>query len=180
MAAALTIAEPASGEFRHRRPDGTLGWLQAWSAPIRDPAGAMTGAVVGVADVGAEREAAEALRASELHFRALAQAVPQIVWAARPDGATDYVNPRFHEFTGLPPEAGFPGGGQALHAAGRAAAIEAWREALACGTSYAAEFRLRRADGAWGWFAARAGPARGAEDEILRWIGTATDVTDLI
>ena len=34
-------------------------------------------------------------------FRQLANAMPQIVWASRPDGTLDYFNDRWYEFTGF-------------------------------------------------------------------------------
>src|SRR5688500_4260075 len=47
-----------------------------------------------------EKEAA--LHASEMQFRMLADAMPQMVWSARPDGYHDYYNRRWYEFTGVP------------------------------------------------------------------------------
>src|SRR6202000_411544 len=47
------------------------------------------------------RRSEEALRASEAHFRQLADAMPQIVWTARPDGYFDYYNKRWYDFTGF-------------------------------------------------------------------------------
>src|SRR5688572_8500862 len=38
------------------------------------------------------------------HFRLLGDALPHIVWATRPDGQADYLNRRWHEYTGLTPE----------------------------------------------------------------------------
>ena len=48
----------------------------------------------------------EALRRSEAQFRQLADAMPQIVWTARPDGNIDYLNRRWTEFTGLAGDGG--------------------------------------------------------------------------
>ena len=44
--------------------------------------------------------------------------------------------------------------------------------------AYETEFRLRRADGAFRWFLTRAVPARDENGNIVRWIGTNTDVHD--
>ncbi len=170
----------ASREMLYRRRDGTTTWLRASAAPIRDAEGRMTGAVMAITDVAVERRAADALRESELRFRTLAEAVPQIVWSARPDGSVDYVNPRFTEFTGRPAhEASLPGS-PVLHPQDAPAVRTAWISALAAGRSFAAEYRMRGADGSWRWFSARALPARGPEGAVRRWIGAATDVTDLI
>ncbi|PZW44914.1 PAS domain S-box-containing protein [Humitalea rosea] len=177
---ALAHGAAASRELLYRRGDGTTTWLRASAAPIRDADGQMTGAVMAVTDVAVERRAGEALRESELRFRTLAEAVPQIVWSARPDGGVDYVNPRFTEFTGRPAhEASLPGS-PVLHPDDAPAVRTAWVSALAAGRAFAAEYRMRGADGSWRWFAARALPARGPEGAVRRWIGAATDVTDLI
>jgi PAS domain S-box-containing protein len=186
LARALRGEAQAQGEYCYRRGDGRLVWIRAVAAPIRGeadpgaPEGRITGAVVALAETDAERRAAEALRESELRFRTLAEAVPQIVWSTGPDGALDYVNRRFHEFVGPPRPGRGPGIQPPLHPRDRAAVLNAWREALAGGESYEAEFRLRRADGVWRWFVARALPARDAEGDLHRWIGTATDVTELV
>jgi len=45
--------------------------------------------------------AEEALLASEARFRQLADAMPQIVWSATPDGSVDYFNERWYQFTGF-------------------------------------------------------------------------------
>ena len=62
-------------------------------------------------DVGERKRAEIALRESEQRFRQLADAMPQIVWTARPDGDIDYLNRRWTEFTGLPQTVGNEGWG---------------------------------------------------------------------
>jgi len=49
-----------------------------------------------------ERRRAEAeLRESEGRYRFLADAMPPIIWTARPDGFLDYYNRRWYDYTGL-------------------------------------------------------------------------------
>jgi len=178
IALALRGERHVRREYRFRRADGRLVWVRVLAAPIRDAEGGVSGAVAAVTEIEAEREAEAALRESELRFRALAEAVPQIVWSCDPGGRIDYLNPRFFEFTGTPRTDG--GDELPIHPEDRRATGQAWRAALASGEPYEAEYRLRRADGAWRWFVARSLPVRDAGGAILRWIGTATDVTELI
>ncbi|WP_135468079.1 PAS domain S-box protein [Crenalkalicoccus roseus] len=180
LARALAGESPASAELRMRRPGGDSVWIRAQAAAIRDDEGRIAFAVAALMDIDAERQAAEALRQSELRFRILAEAVPQIVWSSGPDGRVDYLNPRFFEFTGQPPREAPEAVRVPVHPEDRAAVLSAWRAALQRGEPYEAECRMRRADGAWRWFVARALPARGADGVIRRWIGSATDVTDLV
>jgi PAS domain S-box-containing protein len=69
-------------------------------SPIRDATGRVVGASKIARDVTARREAEQARRQSEEQFRQLADALPQIVWSARPDGVLEYCNDRWFEFVG--------------------------------------------------------------------------------
>ena len=58
--------------------------------------------------------------------------------------------------------------------------VAGWRDAVAKGSRYEGEFRLRRAsDGAYRWHISRAVPERNAAGEIVAWLGTHTDFEDL-
>ncbi len=180
LARALRGEATAGGDYRFRRRDGGHIWLRVRAVPIRDASGRVVRAVAALMEIDAERRAAEALRQSELRFRTLAEAVPQIVWSSGPDGVLDYVNQRYFEFTGLPSRDPPASADIPLHPDDRDRARAAWRAALAEGAPYEAEHRMRRADGAWRWLVARAVPARGADGTIHRWIGSAADVTELV
>ncbi len=54
----------------------------------------------------------------------------------------------------------------------------AWAAAIAIGTLYETEFRIRRADGTYRWFLVRAEPIRDAAGAVVRWVGTNTDIED--
>lgn len=176
---ALLTGLPANGEFQLRRGDGSMVWLRAAAAPVRDAQGRVTGAVVALSDIDAERRAAEALRESELRFRTLAEAIPQIVWSTLPDGRIDYVNPRLQDFTGLPPGLAMESLARIVHPRDQGRAERAWQRALRRGEAFSAELRLLRAEGGWRWCVVRALPVRGSEGTILRWIGAVTDVSEL-
>src|SRR3954471_9382175 len=66
-----------------------------------------------------------------------------------------------------------------LHPDDRDRAQAVWSRCVATGEPYEAEYRCRRHDGAWRRFLARGRPQRDGRGDILRWIGTATDVEDL-
>ena len=56
---------------------------------------------------------------------------------------------------------------------------DGWTAAVTSGQPYESEFRLKRAsDGAYRWFLGRALPVMDAGDQVLRWIGTGTDIHD--
>ena len=124
--------------------------------------------------------AEEAVRRSEEEFRQLADSMPQIVFAARPDGHVDYFNRRWYEYTGFADD-GTTGdeswaGVHEPDALPRVA--EAWGRAVRTGELYQIEYRLRRADGEFRWHLGRALPVRGTDGRIVRWFGTNTDIHD--
>jgi len=125
------------------------------------------------------RHAERALREREEHYRFLADAIPQLVWTAAPDGALDHVNARWVEHCGLPSEAALGSRWEAVvHPDDLPGMAEAWRACLRTGEPYAAEARIRGRDGAFRWFLHRAVPLRDAAGRVLRWFGSSTDVED--
>ena len=117
--------------------------------------------------------------ASERHYRTLAQAVPHIVWTARPDGAVDYFNQRWFEYSGRSVEQASGSWLGILHADDLERCRTEWKNALRLGEMFQAECRLRRAsDGAFRWHLCRAIPERSPSGQILSWVGTFTDIED--
>lgn len=118
-------------------------------------------------------------RANARRTRTLVESLPQMVWTCRPDGRCDYLSPQWVEYTGLP-EQGQLGDGwtEQVHPEDRARTHHDWQEAAATGRDFVAEVRVRRADGAYHWFHARAVPLRDETGRIVKWFGTSTDIDD--
>ncbi|MBD2092123.1 PAS domain S-box protein [Microcoleus sp. FACHB-1515] len=121
----------------------------------------------------------QALQDSESRYRTLTEALPQLVWVTSASGETQYCNQRWYDYTGLTAAESLGWGWQTvLHPDDRNAAIAAWQAALTEGRSLETQYRLRRADGAYRWFLARAMPQRNADGSIAAWIGSCTDIHD--
>jgi len=166
-------------EYRVVGEDGARRWLMVSGRPRVDGNGKVY-RFPGVAiDVSDQHRAAEALAKSELEFRTLADTMPQMVWATRPDGFHDYYNARWYEFTGVP--AGSTDGegwNNMFHPDDQERAWGLWRHSLATGEPYQIEYRLRHHSGEYRWTLGRALPIRDNHGRILRWIGTCTDIHD--
>lgn len=117
--------------------------------------------------------------ASERRYRSLAEAVPHIIWTARPDGQVDYFNQRWFEYTGVPSEQAAGSWERAVHADDLQSCQRAWQDSLRSGQMFEAECRLRQAaDGAFRWHLCRAVPESGTGGQIISWLGTFTDIED--
>ena len=147
--------------------------------PLRNELGTVVGIFVQGTDVTDRVGAEAALRDSEEQFRTFAQAMPNQVWAAKPDGRLDWLNQRVLDYSGEPSER-LEGHGWAsmVHADEIAAARASWFASLSSGQVYQTEFRLRRNDGAYRWHIGRAVPIRAPDGAIVRWIGTNTDIEE--
>ena len=119
------------------------------------------------------------LRASEERFRTLAASLPYIVFETDGAGAITFLSDEYAVYTGLNPETVYGlEWAHIVHPDDARAAAQQWTHALASADALSIEFRIRRRDGAYRWFAARALPQRESGGDILRWTGTATDVHD--
>ncbi len=161
-------------EYRAVAPDdGRVRWIYATGRAFAD---ATTGAVTRVHGVAVD---ITTQKNAQAHLRELADAMPQIVWSARPDGVLDYTNRRWYEFIEkTEAEVAVADWGARVHPDDLAGAAEVWTRAVTTGTPYATEFRVRRGDDEYRWFLVRALPIRDAEGNILRWYGTCTDIHD--
>ena len=132
-------------------------------------------------DLTERKHAETALRESEAQFRAFAEAVPNHVWASRPDGHLYWFNRQVYAYTGHAEGDldGAAGWGAVVHPEDLPGAAETWSRALSTGASYKTEFRIRRADGAWRWFVVHAEPVRDDHGAITRWVGANIDIEDI-
>lgn len=143
----------------------------------RGASGAVEGIDVFGFDVTAQVHARTAAKVSSDESGQLAEAIPQQVWSATPDGALDFVNERVVDYFATTRAVILGAGWLAvLHPDDREPVTASWTHSLATGTTYEVEFRLRRADGTFRWHLGRAMPVRDAEGRIYKWFGTNTDI----
>jgi PAS domain S-box-containing protein len=146
------------------------------AAPIKDPAGAIIGAVMVFHDVRERRQKELALARSEQRFRLLGEVVPQLLWTADAQGELDYCNERWIAYTGqtLEQARGFDWTA-AVHPDDCARTVETWMRSVQNGEPCEVEYRLRGRDGEYRWFVARSVALRDDEGRVVRWYGSCTD-----
>jgi PAS domain S-box-containing protein len=125
-------------------------------------------------------EAVEQEATARRSMQEIANAMPQMVWTARPDGLLDYYNDRFYEYSGLPREASVDEGWQFLvHPDDLPRYREVWSVSVHSGCNHEIEIRLKdHRTGRYRWHLVRALPVKDSAGAIGRWIGTYTDIED--
>jgi len=117
----------------------------------------------------------------ELQLRvSMLQSIPVAAWSVMPDGTPDIVNQAWFEYTGQTPEyvnSHSDAWMDTLHPEDRERASRCYRDGIRSGRGFTMEARFLRArDGTYRWHLNRAVPVLDAEGNILRFVGTSTDV----
>jgi len=104
-----------------------------------------------------------------------------MVWICGPDGTLNYLNSHGLKYFGVRLRdsiALFPSGAIA-HPEDHAGSRATWERALQVGEALSMETRLLRADGAFRWHVIRAEPVVDDTGQIIKWMGTSTNVHSL-
>ncbi|MDZ8136154.1 MAG: PAS domain S-box protein [Nostoc sp. DedQUE04] len=166
-------------ECRFQRPDGKVHWLICLAIAETDKAGKITGYIGTITDITERKFSEQALQESEQRYRDLAEAMPQMVWLSDVTGAVYYLNRRWYDYTGQS-EAEAMGFGAAavVHPDERDRTLQEWAQAIATGSLFESEYRVRDRQGLYHWFLARGIPIQNQSREITGWVGTVTDIDD--
>lgn len=117
------------------------------------------------------------MQGSELWFRTLADAIPQIVWSCSAEGDCNFVNRSWCEFAGVPYEQLMGGGWfECVHPEDRERILSIWLTAIGQRSVYDVESRIRARDGSYRWFKTHAAPVFDESQQVVRWIGTGADI----
>ena len=177
--ACLATGEIFEYETRVRRANGEYRWMFHRKVPLRDANGNIVKWYGSSLDIGDRRTAEEKIRAQQRELRDVLDSIPAIVWSALPDGSNSYVNRRWLEYSGLPPE---QMAGSGWHAATHPDDLERhsakWLASVASGGPLEDEVRFRRADGQYRWHLQRGIPLRDEAGKIVKWYGVSTDIED--
>jgi diguanylate cyclase (GGDEF)-like protein/PAS domain S-box-containing protein len=181
---ALASDVPVSREYRVIWKNGETHYIRSVVTAVRDDSGAPTRLVGTDWDVTEIRLLSEQLRGekellvgSEARYRALTEALPQLVWVIDSAARCEYVNWRWTDYTGLSLERTRSAGCARVIHVEDFAGINSKRAAHPP-REFECEARLRRRDGSFRWHLLRSVPFHDATGDIGKWITTATDIEE--
>ena len=175
-------------DFEHRllMPDGSVKYVHVVAHALSNDPGRreFVGAVMDVTGQHQSRAALEKafgeIKKSEGRLQLVIDTIPGMVWSGLPDGTFDFVNEPWLRYLGCSWEELSARGGlvSVVHPDDVEEGVANWKATRAVGRHTDHELRMRRADGQYCWFLARALPLRDELGNIIKWYGTATDIED--
>ncbi|HEX5019393.1 MAG TPA: PAS domain S-box protein [Candidatus Binatia bacterium] len=166
-----------SVEKSYLRRDGKIIWIDLTVNLIRDGQGKPLHLAGVLHDVTQRKQAEAAQRATEEHFRELANLMPQIVFTAAPSGELDFINNQWVEYTGDSEKSVIATGWDGfIHPEDRQRSHSSWRAAMESGMPHELELRLRGRDGVYRWNLCRSLAVKDNHGRLTKWIGTSTDI----
>jgi len=128
-------------------------------------------------DITKQISAEAALKQSEEQFRTLTQSLPQLIWTTDANGYCDFFNQQWLDYTGAEfDEVKGDGWVQYMNPEHRPEVHRKWQKSLLSGAPIINEFQLKGKDGQYNWFYAAGNPVKNANGEIIKWVGTLTNI----
>jgi formate hydrogenlyase transcriptional activator len=177
--ACLASGEPLEFEARVRRADGEYRWMLHQKVAVRDESDHIVKWYGSSVEIEDRKQAEIKMSGSEAKLRRILDTIPALVSGFLSDGSNEFMNQRWHEYTGLSREQSQHGGWQEpVHPDDLQLLVNRWREARVSGEPGEIETRLRRHDGVFRWFLVRAEPLRDESGKVVKWYATSTDIED--
>jgi PAS domain S-box-containing protein len=162
-----------------RRADGQFRLFLTRATPVRTADGHITRWFGTQTDITEAIEREEALRRSEAQFRAVAEALPGLLFITTAQGENVYVNQGYCQHTGRTAEELLGRRWMDVaHPEDLAGMLEHFNRAVERNGPFEAECRFRRYDGAWRWHMVRALPSQDTGSSAKRWAGVCLDIHD--
>ena len=167
-------------EFRIRRKDGIYRWFKTRAVAIHDGQGRVVKWFGTNTDIDDQKRAEERLREAEERFRIAAETSTDVIYEWD-------LQQGIHWFGNIDEMLGYGPGefprtldawADSVHPQDLERVMAGVQAHLETRAPFVGEYRVRRKDGVYRWWAARGIAARAPNGDPVRWIGTVTDITE--
>ena len=179
VANTLMDGNPYEIEVEFIRAGGGTGWGSARGELViqQDGSRGLRGTLQ---DVSGRKRAEEFLRESEARFRTLADSAPVLIWMTDTNAEWTFFNRRALEFTGMTiAELRGSQWMRLVHNDDRQFVMDVYAKANALKENYKMEYRLLDANGDYRWLHDTGVPHFSPNGNLIGFIGTCTDITEL-
>jgi PAS domain S-box-containing protein len=166
-------------EEKETWPDGSETWVSTTKMPLRDAQGRIIGTFGVSRDITARKQAEEALRASEEHFRSFIENLPVGVYRTTPDGRVLMANPALLRMLGYDSSQELASRNLEREGFEPDYSRSAFREQIEReGEVRGLEAAWKRRDGSLVFVRESAGVVRAQDGGVLYYDGTIEDITE--
>ena len=171
------LCESFSWELRAIRKNGSMLWVRETARAVRRENGPIV--LIACEDITERKQAEQKLQEQEMELRQMLDLAPQLVGVFGPNRERLFANRTALDYHGLNLDEWrqMPRGSQ-THPDDRERINAYWDRALADGTAYEVEVRLRKHDGSYRWFLARYNPVRDDKGQVMRWYLAEIDIEE--
>ena len=118
-------------------------------------------------------------RKANKRFYILSEDSPNLTWTCAANGAINYFNRKWFEYTGFPRTTPpYYNYSQAIHFDDFDEFRKKWNNCRRARIPFEMEFRFKKQDGTFRWQLARCVPVLNRRGTLIQWVGTATDIDD--
>jgi PAS domain S-box-containing protein len=168
-----------SREFRLRKPDSSVTWVEVHIGALLDEVGNILGGIGAIMDITPRKYAEENLRESEELFRTLANAAPVMLWRTDTEQKCGFLNDRWLDFIGMElAEAEVDGWNARIHPDDRERRLLVVGQAFAQRSGFEIDYRVLRRDGEYRWVVDSGVPVFDELDQFRGFIGGCIDITE--
>ncbi len=147
--------------------------------PLKDIQGNIDGIFVIAVEVTDQVNARKKVEVSKELFSTLANNIQNLAWIADSEGWIFWYNESWYAYTGTTLEDMEGWGWKSVHNPETLPSVlERWQHSISNGLPFEMVFPLRRADGIFHQFLTRVTPIHNSTGEIVRWVGTNTDINE--
>jgi PAS domain S-box-containing protein len=176
------IREKAEWEADYRivHPDGSVRDIHVVGHPVVSTSGHVVEIVGTVIDVTERKRAEETIREQEMELRQILDLAPQQVAVFGPGGERLYANRLALDYLGFSLEEWqqSTGRGNYVHPDDKGRLDGVFGHAVARGSVYELELRVRGADGNYRWLLVRFNPMHDDKGQLMRWYVASTDIDE--
>jgi len=180
MMKTISRGETWHGEIRNHTKDGFVYWVETTIVALVDDDGKPYQYIAVRKDITERKNAEKALIESEERFRTVADTAPVLIWMTDTNKLCNYFNKPWMKFTGRTLDEQIRKGWmECVHPDDLDYCLEIYTKSFDARKQFEIEYRLRRADGEYGWILDRGVPRYSHEGDFLGYIGSGTDITEL-
>ncbi|HAA16646.1 MAG TPA: hypothetical protein DCE41_35030 [Cytophagales bacterium] len=165
-------------EWAMPQRNGSQVWIEAQGYPMQHSEG-FGEYIITLEDISQRRRYQNQLRESQSRFRMLSNNSAVMMWTTNADALVTFANKAWCDYTGRPMEAelGY-GWTENLHPEEKDHLLNEFKSIFDHKQPFEVEYRVRKADGTYGWLLERGIPMYEANDVFAGIMGTCFEITD--